>query len=714
MMPEPRTQVASATWPLTDTTAIVSRLLQQWLDILVSRPSRPGQWQRASERWIAALANEISKTFAAAEVALLSQVGSQWIVIARGNASLDSQALRDGALDEIVSRALDSPGAIFQGNLAAVSIHRGGEVVAKELLGADIGQERVDGEANDFSRLNLLPPTVMALHFVSGIPNGANVKLNETLSLIATALQSIDRQQYQLGIASDTAFHLRRLLQLSIQWSQVENTDQLLEAIAASSAEMLNAERASIFLWDKKAGKLIGRPALGVEGGKLEVDDKAGIVGAVLATGTARIWNSHEDNESEINRSVDKRLKFQTKSLAAVPLRSPNGTLIGVFEVLNKRQGRFDAYDVTRLFDLARHAAAAIQGTETRQRLTTIRDRLLFDAASSCQVIGDSTAIRSLRDTVTRVAKTDLAVLILGENGTGKEVLARSIHFQSGRRDQPFVAVNCAALVETLLESELFGHERGAFTDAVQARPGKFELASGGTLFLDEIGDMSPGGQAKLLRVLEEKIVVRVGGSTPIPVDVRVIAATNQSLTELVATKRFREDLFFRLNVVAFRLPALRERGDDVLKLAEHFLAQFSSQIGRIQPTFSDEAKNALRCHPWPGNVRELRNAMERACYLALGDQLTEADLGLVAWEASDGIKPRVAQRRAQSSEVVPLNDATRDFQVAHIQAAIDVHRGNMTMAAESLGLHRSNLYRKMRQLGMKTDESELSDDERD
>jgi transcriptional regulator with GAF, ATPase, and Fis domain len=422
-----------------------------------------------------------------------------------------------------------------------------------------------------------------------------------------------------------------------------------------------------------------------------------------------------------------------------VPMKSPTGQIVGVFEVINKIGGQrrigtigegagFGTHDIARLTDLARHATAALLGVQTRQRLTQTRDRLLSDAASTYQVIGQSPAIRSLRDTIARVAPTELSVLALGENGTGKEVVARSLHFQSQRRDQPFVAVNCAALVESLLESELFGHERGAFTDAHQARPGKFELANGGTLFLDEIGDMSPGGQAKLLRVLEEKIVVRVGGSTPIAVDVRIIAATNQSLPDLVAEKRFREDLFFRLNVVSFRLPPLRQRGDDILLLADHFLQQFAAQIGRAQPVFSDSAKRAMLGYRWPGNVRELRNVMERSSYLAQSNILTENDLGLGPVDSASVASVVVASsslanrlhsdaKPAEGNKDGPatgsgffaalqgtLADATRDFQIELIRASIRAQRGNMTAAAETLGLHRSNLYRKMRQLGMNTD----------
>jgi len=714
MNPDFRNQNAGKQ-PPSDPKATALRLLQRWLEISTSRPARPGTWRRASERWIAILVDEASNLLGGANVQLLTQAGQKWELICQAGPSSVSAEKRSSVANSLIPLALDSPQPIVDEQTVAVAIHHGGEVLENDWASPPSSAESFARDAAEAARMIQFVPTVMVVHFASTpTPSVYFGQLIESIGAIASAMQALDRHQQILGIASDSAYHLRRLLDVSIEWTQIENTDQLLEAIASSATDMLNAERASIFLWDKKRGKLIGRPALGVDGGKLEVDDNAGIVGSVLSSGRAKIWNDTHDSETEINRAIDKKLKFKTRSIAAVPLRSPTGALIGVFEILNKKVGTFDSTDVMRLVDLARHAAAAIQGTETRQKLTIVRDRLLHDVASSYQVIGDCLPIRTLRDTVTRVAKTDLAVLVLGENGTGKEVLARSIHFQSARRDQPFVAVNCAALVESLLESELFGHERGAFTDAVQSRPGRFELATGGTLFLDEIGDMSPGGQAKLLRVLEEKIVVRVGGSIPIPVDVRIIAATNQSLTEMVAVKRFREDLFFRLNVVSFRLPALRDRGDDVFILADHFLNHFAAQIGRVKPSFSDEAKHTMRKHRWPGNVRELRNVMERACYLSLEDRLSESDLGLASWDTSPAVNSMSSgssqsSRRTSSATARSLGDATRDFQIAHIQDAIDKHRGNMTEAAEELELHRSNLYRKMRQLGMKADEDELS-----
>ena len=293
------------------------------------------------------------------------------------------------------------------------------------------------------------------------------------------------------------------------------------------------------------------------------------------------------------------------------------GARLGAFEVLNKKAGVFTAEDQRGLIELASYAAVALENTQHLSDLLEQHEKLVEQAAQDSSLVGESPAIQAVRATVKKIADTDLAVLVLGENGTGKEVVARAIHFSSRRRKHPFIAVNCAALTETLLESELFGHEKGAFTDAHESRAGKFELASGGTLFLDEIGDMSLAGQAKLLRVLEEKTVVRVGGSRSIHTDVRVVAATNQMLADLVRAKRFREDLYFRLNVVSLELPPLRERGDDVLLLAEHFLQQFCQRAGRRTPKFTAAARKRLESHTWPGNVRELRNLMERLAYLS-------------------------------------------------------------------------------------------------
>ena len=372
-----------------------------------------------------------------------------------------------------------------------------------------------------------------------------------------------------------------------------------------------------------------------------------------------------------------------------------SGELFGAFELINKLSGTFSKEDEEALTELAAHAAVALENAQDRRQLLTANRQMAEQAAEKVRLIGESPVVEALRSIIRRVADTDLAVLILGENGTGKEVVAQSIHYLSRRRNQPFVAVNCAAIPETLAESELFGHEKGAFTDAHEARQGKFELAAGGTLFLDEIGDLSLSGQAKLLRVIEEKVLVRVGGSTPIHTDARLLAATNQNLAEMVRAKRFREDLYFRLNVVTLDLPPLRERQGDVLLLAEYFLNDFCRRARRKTPELSAAARKRLMEHPWPGNIRELRNLMERLAYLSTEDRIEAADLAFI-------LSPR-GQTPSAADLSRSFVDATAQFQIDYIRRQIEQSGGNMSLAASRLGLHRSNLYRKMRQLGMET-----------
>ncbi len=496
---------------------------------------------------------------------------------------------------------------------------------------------------------------------------------------------------------------LEAILEIAGQWSQTHEMDVLLTQMAEASTRLLGAERASIFLWDRPKKTLVGRPALGVEGGELRIADDTGVVGQVVRSGQPRRVDADIDLEQkEIDRKVDKKLGFQTRSLLCVPMRGKSGELFGAFEMINKIDGNFTDDDEAALTELATHAAIALENTQQREQLLKSRNRMADQAAERVQLIGDCPAIEALRSTIRRVADTDLALLILGENGTGKEVVSQLIHYLSRRRNEPFVAVNCAALTESLLESELFGHEKGAFTDAHEARAGRFELASGGTLFLDEIGDMSLSGQAKLLRVLEEKVVVRVGGSLPIHTDARVVAATNQNLAKMVREKRFREDLFFRLNVVTLDLPPLRERGDDVLLLAEHFLRDFCVKARRTPPGFTAAARKRLVGHSWPGNVRELRNLMERLAYLSQGDKIDSDDLAFILAPADES--------PGRMSLEYSLAVATKKFQTDYIKKQIERARGNMTDAAGRLGLHRSNLYRKMRQLGMETAEGEESE----
>ncbi|TWT64797.1 Nitrogen fixation protein VnfA [Allorhodopirellula solitaria] len=579
--------------------------------------------------------------------------------------------------------------------LASDATDRGAVVVQGEFAAVPIEEHPIDGDGG-----TAMPNMAMLLS-IDGRPGDSELlaAMGQTLSQLFVLRR--DRQDNTRRLWQTT-----RMLQAAAQWQQVDNDQTLLEAIARCACDVLTCERATIFLWDKPGQRLIGRPAIGIEGGVLEVADNVGIVGEVLRSASPRCWAASSDEDERVNRRVDRAQSFQTHSLAAVPMVNSQDQIVGVFEAINacgegEGESIFAAADVHTLSELARHAVVAIDSQRTRAELTRTRDHFIAQAVESIPLIGDHEVIGELRNQAAKVAVTELSVLILGQNGTGKEVLAQQVHYQSERRNGPFIAVNCAAIVESLLESELFGHEKGSFTDASTARPGKFELAHGGTLFLDEIGDMSLGGQAKLLRVLEERAVVRVGGSQSIPVDTRVIAATNQPLQALIAAKRFREDLFFRLNVVSLTLPPLAERGNDVILLAEHFLNHFCRQIGRPVPVFDDAAQRAMLAHPWPGNVRELRNAVERVSYLSTGKTVGQSDLML-----RSGVSTAApATERPGGTGSGRLSDVTREFQVAHIESAIAQCGGNMSQAAKRLGLHRANLYRKMNQLGMTTPE---------
>ena len=311
-------------------------------------------------------------------------------------------------------------------------------------------------------------------------------------------------------------------------------------------------------------------------------------------------------------------------------------------------------------------------------------------------MVGESYVMAKLREQVAMAAPTNGRVLIFGENGTGKELVARNIHEMSRRRNGPFVEVNCAAIPEELIESELFGHVRGAFTGAVADRRGRFEGAHGGTIFLDEIGDMSLKTQAKVLRVLQEQVIQAVGGSALIRVDARVLAATNKDLPAEIRTGRFREDLYFRLNVVPIFVPPLRERYEDVPLLADHFMAILAREYGRRPKTFDADAVAAMQRYRWPGNVRELRNLVERLMIMVPGDRVSSRDLTFL----EQGAAPE-AVAAARPASFAPLHHARDEFEKQYILRALASQQGNMSRTAEALGVERSNLYRKMRAFGI-------------
>ncbi len=319
--------------------------------------------------------------------------------------------------------------------------------------------------------------------------------------------------------------------------------------------------------------------------------------------------------------------------------------------------------------------------------------QLQQELADEYVMVGESVAMRALRKQISIVAPSDGRVLVSGESGTGKELVARSIHTQSKRRAAPFVEINSAAIPEELVESELFGHAKGAFSGAMNAKKGKFEIADGATLFLDEIGDMSPRVQAKMLRVLEEQRFEPVGSNTPIKVDVRVISATNKRLEDLIENGNFRHDLFYRLNVIPFQVPPLRERLEDVPLLLDHFNRKFSRDNGHQPKNFQPEAVERLQNHTWPGNVRELKNTVERVIIMSSKEQIGPEDLPELGF---------TEERPASSFRFPSFKAATDAYQREFILHKLAQHSGNVSKAAEEMGVDRSHLYRRMRSLGIK------------
>ena len=364
----------------------------------------------------------------------------------------------------------------------------------------------------------------------------------------------------------------------------------------------------------------------------------------------------------------------------------------GAYEYVSK------PYDVDELRCLAQNALETVR---LRRENETLRDEIRRRSGYGL-LIGRSGAMDRVCDMIGKVAGTDAAVLIHGESGTGKELVARAIHEQGRRKDRPFVAVNAAALPTELIESELFGHEKGAFTGAASRRKGKFELADGGTLFLDEIGDMRPETQAKLLRVLQEQRFERLGGSETVAVDVRMISATNRDLPDEIAEGRFREDLYYRLRVVDIFLPPLRERRDDISLLVRHFLDQYNRKHGKDVAEVPADAMNVLEAHAWPGNVRELMHAVERAVIFAEGAVLS---LDLLPEEIRSGGVEAAGAEAAGWTEGVLFQNAkqasVRAFEAAFIRSALERHKGNMSRTAPAIGMKRQALQQKVRELGI-------------
>ena len=415
---------------------------------------------------------------------------------------------------------------------------------------------------------------------------------------------------------------------------------------------------------------------------------------AAIKAGTRRAWNAiildlHLPDMD--GRDVLKALR-EHRVTAPVIIITAHGTIDAAVQAM--RQGAFDF--IVKPFDIERVKAGVAKAQEavglisaaTRSCPTFARSVL-----AEQHIVGESHKLAEVMEIVAKVAHSNATVLIQGESGTGKELVAQAIHYNGARKDEALVPINCAALPETLLESELFGFERGSFTGAYSRKIGKFEMADGGTLFLDEVGDMSLAMQAKLLRVLETKAFSRVGGTEPIQVDVRVIAATNKYLEKAVAEERFREDLYYRLNVIPISLPPLRERKEDIRALGEHFIDKYCSENGLEEVRFSDETMRRLEEYDWPGNIRELQNVVEKG--VVLGEAY--------AWPQGAPVpRPGAALAPApESGEVASLRRVTESAQREAIIRAIRKTAGNKSEAAKLLGIGYKTLFNKINELGI-------------
>jgi Nif-specific regulatory protein len=454
----------------------------------------------------------------------------------------------------------------------------------------------------------------------------------------------------------------------------------VLDTIARSAANVMRADASSVLLLDRARKKLVFVAAVGSRGDVLvgeEFDANLGIAGRVAATGKAELVGDVTSNR-HFFKGIDDKSAFQTHELMAAPMIC-HSEVVGVIEVLNRSGGGdFDASELELLQVFANLAAAAARNAQAHDRLHRNYQALREATQGEHSIIGRSAALAEVLKLADRVARSNATVLLLGETGTGKEVTARHLHNHSERREKPFIAINCAALAETLLESELFGHEKGAFTGAIAQKIGRFEMAEGGTLFLDEIGEISLSTQVKLLRVLQEREFVRVGGTRTLSCDVRIIAATNRDLKKGIRDGRFREDLYYRLNVFPLQLPPLRERREDVPVLAEHFAKRSSIELGRATPKLSTDAIAVLTGHNWPGNIRELQNVMERAVLMCDGPEILPIHL------------PReMAGAAAESSAG---DSSLWGFERAMIVKALADARWNQSKAARTLGISRDNL----------------------
>jgi Nif-specific regulatory protein len=484
--------------------------------------------------------------------------------------------------------------------------------------------------------------------------------------------------------------------------SNYTNIYSLLTHILESATMLSQGEASSLLLVNRETRELYFEVAMGTkeeEIKKYTVKMGEGIAGWVAAHNKSIIVNDVGSDKRHL-KSISDRVGYTSETMIAAPMRIKD-ECIGVIEILNKKDGRnFTQEDLEWLEIFANQAALAVQNARTYERVQGEIQLLhveLQKDKSYHTLIAKSPVILEKLEIIDRVAKTDSSVLILGESGVGKELFAEQIHLRSPRGKAPFVRVNCAALPEGLLESELFGHVKGAFTNAIQDRQGRFELADGGTIFLDEIGDLPLSLQAKLLRVIQQKTFEKVGSDRSVTVNVRILAATNKDIETLVEKGEFRSDLYYRLNVLPIYIPPLRQRPEDIPVLADFFLQKYRAETKKQFSGFSNEAMEEMLSYSWPGNVRELQNSIERACVMGKDDRIQREDLFFNTrgdFTAHDGDGGR------------NLKNALNVFKVHYIQKVLEENNWNQTETAKDLDIQRTYLSRLIKDLAIKDKEN--------
>jgi Nif-specific regulatory protein len=478
---------------------------------------------------------------------------------------------------------------------------------------------------------------------------------------------------------------LSLLLDVSTMLAREVELDALLQALGTRIARAMCAERATVYLVDAATGELRSRVADLPEIREIRLPVGQGVAGFVAESGeVVNVRDAQRDPRHFAG--VDKATGYTTRTMLTAPIRDARRAIRGVVQVLNKEGGPFTDEDEAFLLALGAQVSQAIDRTTLRPATGATRGVSVRGPFN--HIVGASAPMQRVYEQILRAAAVDATVLLRGETGSGKGLFARAIHANCNRRDAPLITVDCTTLPAPLVESELFGHERGAYTGADRRVLGKVEVAAGGTLFLDEVGDLPPAVQAKLLRFLQERSFERLGGRETLSSDVRVIAATHRDLEALVTNGAFRQDLFYRLRVVEIRLPTLRERGgDEIAALAEHFLGVYTRRHGRPEITLSPGALAAMRTHAWPGNVRELEHAIERAVVLTPGPRIEPEHLGLVVLPTANGNDGEGVR--------VPLGLPLAEVERRYVQATLAALDGNVTRAADSLGVGRNTLKRK-------------------